>query len=242
MTISGEVPPPAGGLAAVESKRPTASVTNRREQAYLRLKGDIVEGRLRPGEPLGELEVAARLGVSRTPVREALQRLAVEGLVNWVPGRGAFVSSLSVPDIVELFQLREALESYTARLAARAPGHASLVDFDDQFEHARTIVKSGGDIGQYNRLTEEFDRAVVELAANRRVRLALEDVWAHASRVRRLSNRNLNRTLRSIDEHQKIARAIYNGHEDQAAIAAAEHIRNSLQNIIESLASSVPSR
>src|SRR5689334_16840640 len=101
--------------------RDGAQPTNRRELAYAQLKADILDGTLRPGDPLGEVDLATRIGVSRTPVREALQRLAMEGLVTWVPGRGAFVSGLSVPDIVELFQLREALESHSARLAAASP-------------------------------------------------------------------------------------------------------------------------
>ncbi len=223
--------------AAADSVRPTAS--NRREHAYGQLKADIVEGRLAPGAPLTEIDLATRLGVSRTPVREALQRLAVEGLVSWVPGRGASVSALSVPDIVELFQLREALESYTARLAARSEGHPAIGRFLGPLEESRSLV-STGNIASTNRLTsltDDFDRAVCELAGNRRLRTTLDDVWAQSVRIRRLAYRKVSRVLESIDEHMRIVRAIEAGQEDAAAAAAADHIRRSLLNVIESLAS-----
>src|SRR5690606_27242041 len=86
--------------------------------AYARLRSEIIDWQLEPGTPLSEIETAERLGVSRTPVREALARLTAEGLVSSV-GRTARVAPLSLELVIELYELREALETHAARLAAR---------------------------------------------------------------------------------------------------------------------------
>ena len=84
-----------------------------------RLEQDIVTGALRPGERLDEQSLAARFGVSRTPIREALMQLATAGLIELQPRRGAFVASLSLRDVIERFEVMAALEGACAALAAR---------------------------------------------------------------------------------------------------------------------------
>ncbi len=208
---------------------------NRRELAYRQLKTEIVDGRMRPGEPLAEVDLSERIGVSRTPIREALQRLAIEGLVTWVPGRGAFVSAVSVPEIVELFQIREALETHAARLAARSPRHATLAVFLERLETARQAL-AAGDVQKYNELTSALDDAVIDLAGNKRIATALTEIWTQVLRVRRIAYRNMTRIVDSVDEHARIVKAVSAGDEDAAAAAASQHIRRSLQNVIESFA------
>jgi DNA-binding GntR family transcriptional regulator len=89
------------------------------DRAYQLLRDDIVSWRLLPGTPLSEIELALRLGVSRTPLRSALTRLALEGLVDTSRGRTGVVPDVSARSVAELFELREALETHAARLAAR---------------------------------------------------------------------------------------------------------------------------
>ena len=89
---------------------------------------------------------------------------------------------------------------------------------------------------RYFELTSAFDSAVADLAANGRIRTALDEVWAQAARIRRMSNRNMTRIVESIGEHEAIARAIAAGDGNAAAAAAGLHISNSLRNVIESLA------
>src|SRR6476660_10178049 len=88
------------------------------DRAYAALRDDIIEWRLRPGAVLAEVEQSARLGISRTPLREALSRLTAEGLTTAAGGRGVVVTDISLEDIDELFELRETLEGKAAALAA----------------------------------------------------------------------------------------------------------------------------
>src|SRR5690606_25692902 len=101
--------------------------------AYDRLRQEIIGWVLKPGDPLGEIETAARLGVSRTPLREALARLAAEGLVE-TAARTATVAQLSRQHVVELFELREALESQSARLAAHRRDRSRFEELLNEFE------------------------------------------------------------------------------------------------------------
>ena len=97
---------------------------NQSQCAYEQLRDEIVQWELPPGTHLNEVPLAERLSVSRTPLREAVQRLARDGLVTIIPGRGALVAQLALQDVVHLFQMREALEPYAARLCARNPDRA----------------------------------------------------------------------------------------------------------------------
>ncbi len=95
-------------------------------EAYATIRADIITGRHSPGTHLREEQLAGALGVSRTPVREALRRLAAEGLINFVPNHGAFVNSWSVEDLRKVFELRALLESTAAGQAAPRIGEADL--------------------------------------------------------------------------------------------------------------------
>lgn len=101
---------------------------NLRSLAYDALREEIVLGRLQPGDSVSEADRAAALGISRTPVREAIQRLAAEGLVETFPKRGTLVARLSPRDVRESFELREAVEGMCAKLAAERRSDGDLAD------------------------------------------------------------------------------------------------------------------
>ncbi|HWO30095.1 MAG TPA: GntR family transcriptional regulator, partial [Candidatus Acidoferrum sp.] len=106
-------------------------------RAYARIRDRIMEGELLPDEPLSEYQLAEQLKLSRTPVREALKRLEHEGLVRFVFNRGAFVEGLSVHDIVEIYQVREQLEGFAARLAAGEMPLEESSALDNELEQAQ---------------------------------------------------------------------------------------------------------
>ncbi|TDE89228.1 GntR family transcriptional regulator [Occultella glacieicola] len=202
-------------------------------RAYHALREDILEWRLPPGTPLGEVEQAQRLGVSRTPVREALARLAADGLVRGTGARGAVVADLSPADVRDLFDLRIAVETRLARLAAqrRDPGPfralaadlGAAVDLD---------LGAPGDRASYYDLVQRLDDAIDTAAASRLLSQALDGVRLHLRRLRRVARDHPDRLRESASEHLSVTRAILDSDAELAAAATLVHLRASLGHIL----------
>ncbi len=140
-------------------------------QAYQELKRIILEGRVAPGEKLNEMELAGSLGISRTPIREAINRLEKEGLVEILPQRGAFVIQFSEKDVFELFLLRENLEGLAARLAAARITDPSLARLDSCINGFQEPFGEK-DIQRYAREDFKFHQGIVMLSdAGRLIRM-----------------------------------------------------------------------
>ena len=193
------------------------------DRAYATLLEEIQSGVLRPGAVLGEVEQAARLGVSRTPLREALGRLAADGLV-----------AQQSPRVTEV---RRALEESAARLAAERGDAATFADLARDF--ARVDLAGGGTDGYYA-LISRFDLALDASVANDYLTAALRTVRTHLVRVRRLARDNPGRLAASVAEHRLIAAAIAARDADLAAHATHVHLHNALTNILDSLDASRP--
>jgi DNA-binding GntR family transcriptional regulator len=206
------------------------------QRAYERLRDEIVAWELQPGAHLNEVQLAERMSVSRTPLREALQRLARDRLVTIIPGRGALVAQLALQDVVHLFQMREALEPYAARLCARNSERREFGELRAAFDDQRDVFEKGllpdSDYAEYYALIKRMDTAIDEGSGNPFVRESLERLRIHLQRLRQIAKRRPQRTLQTVVEHLAICAAIHDGDEAAAAQATALHISNSLHNIL----------
>lgn len=226
------------------------------DRAYATLLDEIQSGILRPGAVLGEVEQAARLGVSRTPLREALGRLAADGLVAQQSPRVTVVTAIDAGDIREIFEVRRALEESAARLAAERGDAAAFADLARDFAEvdlagadapastspgrdgidASAPASPGRDgTDAYYALIERFDLALDAAVANDYLTAALRTVRTHLVRVRRLARDNPARLAASVAEHRLIAAAIAARDADLAAHATHVHLHNALHSILESL-------
>jgi DNA-binding GntR family transcriptional regulator len=203
------------------------------DRAYRTLLDEIQSGTLAPGTVLGEVEQSARLGVSRTPLREALGRLAADGLVAQQSARVTVVTGIDAGDIRELFELRRALEESAARLAAERADTAAFAVLADEFAHASLDGQAGLDA--YYELISRFDAQLDAAVGNDYLTSALRTVRTHLVRVRRLARDNPDRLAASVAEHQLIASAIAARDADLAAHATHVHLHNALAAILASV-------
>lgn len=204
------------------------------DRAYETLRDDILNWRIAPGTALSETELALRLGISRTPLRSALARLALEGLVDTSRGRTGVVPDVSAESIAQQFEVREALELQSARLAARRRDPATFHELVDSFARASETLADGG-TDAYYAVVARFDEAMDEAVGNPAMRAALASVRIHLVRARRLGHDNPERLLRAAAEHRLICEAVRDGDAELAASATAVHLRGSLTTITATL-------
>lgn len=208
------------------------------ERAYSILRDEIVRWELLPGTVLAEVELAQRLEMSRTPVREALARLSADGLVVAIGGRGLEVASMDAGDIAALYELRQALESQAARLAARRGDPGVFAELADEFAAVPADLdrddRSGSDPDRdaYYDLVERFDAEIDRAVENDYLVGALDGIRTHLARVRRAAKDNPARLLAAASEHRTIATAIAQRDGDLAAHATHVHLHNSLTNAL----------
>lgn len=203
------------------------------DRAYQALRADIIEWRLKPGTILGEVEQSARLGVSRTPLREALSRLTAEGLTGAHPGRGVVVSDVSLERITSLFDVRISLDCTAAALAAARGDRQTFRALTSRFEAASSLIRQAGDDQhEYYSLVAELDSAIDAAAANPYLLQAQRQLRTHLSRVRRLARDDVARLTASASEHAQIARSIVQANADLAVASTKVHLHNSLQYLL----------
>lgn len=205
------------------------------DRAYAQLLEEIQRGVLAPGTVLGEVEQAARLGVSRTPAREAIGRLTAAGLAHQLSPRVTVVSDFSAGDVRSLFEVRRALEENSARLAAAKRDPAVFENLARAFAAAHP---ENGEVeaDAYYELIARFDEALDEAVNNSYFTNALRTIRTHLARARRLARDNRARLRASVAEHRLIAEAIAAGDGELAAHATHVHLHNALAAILTSLA------
>lgn len=204
------------------------------DRVYATLLDEIQRGVLTPGTVLGEVEQASRLGVSRTPVREAIGRLTADGVAAQLSPRITAVTGFDASDIRKLFEVRRALEETTVRLAATRGPSEVFADLASAFAAAHPET---GEIAadDYYALIARFDDALDAAVDNPYFTNALRTIRTHLARARRLARDNRERLRASVAEHRLIAEAIAAGDPELAAHATHIHLHNALAAILASL-------
>lgn len=202
------------------------------DKVYESLREDILTNRLPPGEALQEAGIARSLGVSRGPVREALRKLASEGLVNLEPRRGASVSSLSREEFLDAYRVREALEVLAIQLATPRLEDADLERLTKLHDDMLEAAEEEG-VERFFRSNSEFHTLFVDRSGN----LMLQDMfYPLMDQMRRYRLRSMNLRgglMRSCEEHKAIIEAVKARDAQRAAELLRDHIRVP-QRILES--------
>jgi DNA-binding GntR family transcriptional regulator len=210
------------------------------DQVHALLKEQIEAGELAPGTPLSELWLVERTGASRTPVREALRRLAADGLVDLVPRQGARVSRVSLRSVRDLFEFRSLLEPEATRQAAEAAAadpsvRRTFSTLRAEFVRLQRRSPSPARSRDFYEAADRFDWAVISATRNEHLRRTIADLRPHTARLRNLSHVDPQRIEVSVAEHLRMCDALLAGDADGAATAAAEHLDGSLATIFRNL-------
>ncbi|KAB1642632.1 GntR family transcriptional regulator [Gulosibacter chungangensis] len=216
------------------------------DRAYAALRDEILSGELAPGTALAEVEQSTRLGVSRTPIREAFSRLTSEGLLTSKSPRVLVVTELSPDRIRSLYELRSALETSAAALAAQrrdphtfAELRAQLAAAPELLDQASSGAKDDA-IARYYEIVDALDLAIEDAVANPYVTNALASARLHSSLVRRLAQHDSERLRAAAREHLLVVDAIIVGDADLAAAAIKIHLHNSLESALAHIGDDQP--
>lgn len=188
--------------------------------AYERLVADIRAGALKPGDRLTEAELAQRLGISRTPVREAIRQLESDGLVDHVPRVGAVVRTLDYAEITELYEMRAVLESTAARFAARAASDVELAEL----EAINAEMADASDTQKLSEANQQFHAVLLNAARNRFLVKSVEAVQKTLLILGPSTMEEGGRASEAIAEHQRILDALRKRDCDAAEAVMRVHI------------------
>jgi DNA-binding GntR family transcriptional regulator len=204
------------------------------EQARARLRHMIVRGELPPGDNIGEAELCRSLGISRTPLREALKLLAAEGLVELPSNRGAFVAPIRSEEVADAFEVAARLEQLGAELAATratAADIAALQELQERMEAEHRARRRG----PYFEINQQIHRNIVAIGGNQVLIATHEMLFARVERVRYLAIASPLRWDESIQEHREVLAGLAARDPGRAGIALARHVRHTGQRMTDFL-------
>ena len=205
---------------------------NRKEQAYCEIKGRILSGHYRPGEIFSESAMVADLGISRTPIREAIRKLELEGLVLMIPRRGAEVAEITEQNLRDVLEVREALEELSVKLACE---HATQAQIEEMKQAAQVFKESlsGDDVTRIAEADVAFHDAINMATDNQKLIQILNNLreQMYRYRVEYLKNNEVYEQL--LEEHEFLIQAVIKHDKAQAKDIICRHIDNQEKAIAE---------
>ena len=208
------------------------------EKAYREIKQMVLENKVHGGEYLLEEDLASALGMSRTPLREALVQLQTERLIALVPRRGIRIVPLTVEDMREVYELLEWLESQAAYALAQRPDREPYLKELRELNRQMKTALAAGDMKAWAKANDLFHIRLVASAGNRRLILICENLLDQSQRVRAFTLRARKPPTRTTEAHARMLKAIEDGDADKAAAIQRENKRAwlaELEELIERL-------
>lgn len=194
------------------------------------IRENILSGKYKKDEELKEKTIGEELGVSRTPVREALRQLELEGLVTIIPNKGAYVVGISQKDIKDIYEIRCRLEGLCARWAAKNITPEQLDELEENI-FLSDFHAGKGNAEQLVELDNKFHEVLYTASNSRELRHVLSDFHHYVQRVRRITLADRHRAVDSNEEHRKIVEALKQHDADLAEKLANQHIMSTIENM-----------
>lgn len=205
-----------------------------RELVCENIRQAIIDGTFSPGERLMEIQLADEMGVSRTPVREAIRKLELEGFVVMIPRRGTYVADISIKDITEIYEIRTCLDVLAAGLAAERITDEELETLNGYLLEIGQHVASM-DMDKIVELDTAFHDVLYTASRNERLRSIINNLREQMTGIRGRSMSTPGRLIETMDEHRLLVESIAAHDVEQAKYAARTHIENAEHTLIRSL-------
>lgn len=203
-----------------------------REVVFETIRNAIISGSLKPGERLMEVQMAERLGVSRTPIREAIRKLELEGLVIMLPRKGAFVADLSVKDLTEVLEIRAALEGLAAGLAVARIDEKEIEELEEISMKFHKAVE-GNNLEELVYWDIQFHEAIFRASGNERLIQLNNNLREQVQRFREMYLKEANRPKETLKEHYDLVEAISSRDISKAEKLARKHIETTENAILK---------
>lgn len=204
-----------------------------RAKVFQKVRTDILQGRYPSGKPIREGQISEELGVSRTPVREAIRQLELEGLVTFIPNKGAIVAGISLKDIEDIYAIRSLVEGLAASWAAK---HIT----DEQLEELEEIMELADFYVQKNNFTKAFDldsrfhQVIYNASHSRSLHHLLSSFHHYVQKARLKSISSPNRLKQAVIEHSEILKALKERDPDKASSMMTHHVKQAAINVLKS--------
>lgn len=203
-----------------------------RGRVFHKLRDDILSGKYKENDELREVAIGEELGVSRTPVREAFRQLELEGLIQIVPNKGAYVTGITRKDVQDIYMIRSLLEGLCARWATENITEEQMAEMEENI----FLSKFHAEKGHYDQLAEldnRFHEIMYEACNSKMLEHQLRDFHQYVLRVRKKTLSNVNRGRKSNEEHEQIMEAIKAKDGDRAEALAHAHMINAYNNMVK---------
>lgn len=203
-----------------------------RGRVFHRIREDILRGKYKQNEALIEIKISEELGVSRTPVREAIRQLELEGLVTSIPNKGAIVTGISSKDIEDIYAIRSLIEGLAARWAAQNITDEQISELEE-IVYLSEFHLSKRNFEQLYELDNRYHEKLYEISNSKILKHVLSDFHHYVQRVRKASLSSVERAENSILEHKAILEAMKNGDYQKVEALTNKHIINTSKNVAD---------
>ena len=196
-----------------------------KDLVYLELKHKILTGEIVSQTRLMEIDLSEKMNVSRTPIREAIKRLADDGLVKVEPRRGAYVANISIKDMLDVFEVREDMEGFVAKLAAKRITDEEKEELREIAEEYEAAIEKADDKEDIIALDEKFHNFIVKCSGNETLSELVKYVQELSLRFRYLYYDDYSLYESTAEQHNRIMEAINSGRAEEARVEADAHVK-----------------
>ena len=219
-------------MSSYDVKKEVTDKYSLRGRVFNKLREDILSGKYQDHEELKEVAIGEELGVSRTPVREAFRQLELEGLIQIVPNKGAYVTGITAKDVKDIYMIRSSLEGMCARLATENITEEQLEELEENV-YLASFHASKGHMEQMTELDNRFHHILYEACDSKMLEKLLQDFHQYAMRIRKKTLSTKERGIASNEEHRQIMEAIKAKNPDEAQRLANMHMNNAYDNMVK---------